>query len=457
MQQANQEPYPYQTNEINLGEILNSLIARKFLIAGLTGFVTVLAILYALNLAPTYQATSSFTSPSTISITTINRLNFLLTEKYLIPNDDTSVAVTDALSVMGSELSETKESIFSKFLTKLSSKDFQKQAFLTGDFLTKFNIGNIAIVDVDAFISATINSVIVKSPNITSKDENLGFELPYSVTMVGGNAEAISEYLNSLVNLANSKTIIELIKLNELKTSNRLDDISLERELLLAKAERARMSEMARIKEQDGELLREIKNKITRVRLQAKQKRLDKIVQLTSSAKIAKSLGIIENNLNKFNGSNNYSVDSPLVIFDTMDLPEWYLFGEKALIQRVEILKNRVSDDPFIPELIDLTNKLSEIQSDNILKTLETRVDDSPFIFEIVKLDIEKIKLKSRKIDMNGVNAMQLSQISIPPSSPFKPNKRMIVLLAFIGSLMMSVFLALIMGALKPDEKASPA
>jgi len=457
MQQANQEPYPYQTNEINLGEILNSLIARKFLIAGLTGFVTVLAILYALNLAPTYQATSSFTSPSTISITTINRLNFLLTEKYLIPNDDTSVAVTDALSVMGSELSETKESIFSKFLTKLSSKDFQKQAFLTGDFLTKFNIGNIAIVDVDAFISATINSVIVKSPNITSKDENLGFELPYSVTMVGGNAEAISEYLNSLVNLANSKTIIELIKLNELKTSNRLDDISLERELLLAKAERARMSEIDRIKEQDGELLREIKNKITRVRLQAKQKRLDKIVQLTSSAKIAKSLGIIENNLNKFNGSNNYSVDSPLVIFDTADLPEWYLFGEKALIQRVEILKNRVSDDPFIPELIDLTNKLSEIQSDNILKTLETRVDDSPFIFEIVKLDIEKIKLKSRKIDMNGVNAMQLSQISIPPSSPFKPNKRMIVLLAFIGSLMMSVFLALIMGALKPDEKASPA
>ena len=56
---------------------------------------------------------------------------------------------------------------------------------------------------------------------------------------------------------------------------------------------------------------------------------------------------------------------------------------------------------------------------------------------------------------MNGVSSMQLSQISIPTQNPIKPNKRMIVLLAFIGSFMMSVFLALVMGALKPDEESS--
>ena len=53
---------------------------------------------------------------------------------------------------------------------------------------------------------------------------------------------------------------------------------------------------------------------------------------------------------------------------------------------------------------------------------------------------------------MNDVHAMQLSQISMPPESPIKPNKRMIVLLAFIGSFMMSIFLVLIM-AFKPDKK----
>jgi LPS O-antigen subunit length determinant protein (WzzB/FepE family) len=132
------------------------------------------------------------------------------------------------------------------------------------------------------------------------------------------------------------------------------------------------------------------------------------------------------------------------------------LYGEKALIQRVELLENRMSDDPFIPELVTLNNQLNEVQNNNLLKTLETRQDDSPFIAEIVKLEVEKIKLKSRIVSMNGVSSMQLSQISIPPKSPIKTNKRMIVLLAFIGSFMMSVFLALILGALKPDKKVSP-
>jgi uncharacterized protein involved in exopolysaccharide biosynthesis len=58
---------------------------------------------------------------------------------------------------------------------------------------------------------------------------------------------------------------------------------------------------------------------------------------------------------------------------------------------------------------------------------------------------------------MNDVSSMQLSQISIPPKSPIKPNKRMIVLLAFICSFMMSIFLALIIDALKPDKKAPTA
>jgi len=163
------------------------------------------------------------------------------------------------------------------------------------------------------------------------------------------------------------------------------------------------------------------------------------------------------------------------------------LYGEKALIQRVELLENRMSDDPFIPELVTLNNQLNEVQNNNLLKTLETRQDDdpfipeivalqktlkevqlnnalktletrqddSPFIAEIVKLDIEKIKLKSRIVSMNGVSSMQLSQTAIPPESPIKPNRRMIVLLAFIGSFMMSIFLALVMGALKPDEESS--
>jgi len=496
MEKGKQEAHIYQEDEIDLRALFNSLVARRFLIAGLTGFVTVLAILYALNLVPTYKAVSTFTSPSTISITTINKLGFT---------------------------SETKESIYSEFLTQLSSKELQKIAFVEGGFLTLFNPDNSPIDDVDAFISGEIASVKINSPSVTKKEQELGFltELPYTVTMEGVNAEAISEYLNTLVTLANSKTINNLIKLNELKISNRIDEISLELDLLLEQAEkdrfstierikeedgqkirqindqiealkikakRDRLNQIERIKEEDGQKIRQINDQIERVRYEAKENRLNQILALTDSAKLAKSLGIIENNFKLIN-DGGASSDLTIAIVESKDLPEWYLYGEKALIQRVELLESRMSDDPFIPELITLKNQLNEVQNNNLLKTLETRQDDnpfipelitlknqlnevqnnnllktletrqddSPFIAEIVKLGIEKTKIKSRIVGMNGVNSMQLNQISIPSKSPIKPNKRMIVLLAFIGSFMMSVFLVLIMGALKPDKKVSPA
>ena len=58
MQQSNQEIYPYQTDEIDLKKLFNSLVARKNFIFGLTGFVTLLAIMYALNLTPIYKTTT---------------------------------------------------------------------------------------------------------------------------------------------------------------------------------------------------------------------------------------------------------------------------------------------------------------------------------------------------------------------------------------------------------------
>jgi len=425
MQQSKQEAQIYQEGEINLRAVFNSLVERSFLIVSLTGFATVLAILYALNLTPTYQVSSSFTSPSAASVAAVNKLNLT---------------------------SETKESIYTEFLTYLSSKDLQTMAFVEGGFLTLFNPDNSPIDDVGEFISEAIASVKVNSPKITKKKQDLGFltELPYSVSIEGINPEIISEYLNALVAHANSKTIIGFIKLNELMISNRLDEISIERKLLLEQAEKDRFSKIIRIKEEDGEKIRQINDRIDRARYKAKEDRLNKIEIFNKAAKLAKSLGVIENNLNLFKDMNAVNI----AIGENNYLPDWYLYGEKALMARVKLLEDRISDDPFIPELVTLTNQINEVQNNNLLETLETRQDDSPFIAEIVNLDVEKNKLKSTTVSMSGVNAMEISQSSYPAKSPIKPNKRLIVLVAFICSLIISILLVLIMSALKPFKKA---
>ena len=360
MQQSNKEIYRSQTDDIDLRALFNSLVVRKFLIAGLTGFVTVLAILYALNLTPTYQVSSSFTSPSTASIATINKLD--LTE-------------------------ETKESVFSAFLTQLSSKGFQKIAFVEGDYLTQFNADNAPIDDVDVFITGTVKSVKVKGPNLKNNDLT---ELPYILSMQGNNPEAMSQYLNELVAMANSKIINDLVELIEKKISIRLEEISLERRLLITKA---------------------------------KNKRLNEIGVLTEAAKTARSLGISENNFKRMTGNQFNSNQIAISLGDNTIIPNLYLYGEIALLKKIQILESRSSDKFFIPALI--------------------------------AIDIEKIKLESEVVAMNSVSAMKISQVALIPKNPIKPNKRMIILLAFIVSFIMSILLALIMGAVRPDEKTT--
>jgi len=487
MQNRTSESQYQQEDEMDLKQILLDLFDRKWFIFGLTSFVTVLGVIYALNQTPVYKATSSFISPSQNAITTINKLNLT---------------------------AETKKSVFSSFLNNLSSPDFQKNILIENDVSTIFNKDNKVIGDVGKLNSGITNSISVNQSELT-ENNNLT-ETPYSVSIEGDNAAQISEYLNKLVELANSKTINALIKLNELKISNRLEVISLERDLLLEKAKRDRLNQIERIKEEDAQKIRQINgqiealrikakrdrlnqierikeedaqkirqinDKIDGVRYQANENRLNQIVVLIEAAKLAKSLGIIENNFKLVKG-DGVSSDFGISIRENEDLPAWYLYGEKALTQRVELLQNRTRDDSFIPELVTLNNQLNEVQNNNLLKTLETRQGDDPFIPEIValqmtlkevqnnnllktletrqgddpfiteitELDVEKIKLESSVVEMIGVSAMQLTQISTPPLSPFKPNRKLIILFSFIAGLILSIFLSFIMIGLKESE-----
>ena len=133
-------------------------------------------------------------------------------------------------------------------------------------------------------------------------------------------------------------------------------------------------------------------------------------------------------------------------------MPEWYLFGEKALLERVEILKSRTSDDPFIPELVNLNNQINEIQNNNLLQTLEERQDDSPFIARINELDVESAKLKSFVLDITGIDAMQIQQYA--SAQPIKSNSKnkLLIVLALIGGFVMSIILALLMNLFKEEE-----
>ena len=423
MQQSKQVVQNYQEDEIDLRALAFSLIERKFLILGLTAFITVLAYFYALTLSPTYSAVTSFTFASNSSINDINKLAYV---------------------------NESEGEIFTDFLNVVSSQDLQKEVFAENGFLNKFNKDNKPIDNVNEFIANAVGSITIVTPKLKPIDMELSlYDMPYSISMTG-NVKAVSNYLDILVKRADSKNILDIAQLNQKKISHRLDAISLESALLLKKTKNERVNQIARIQEEDAEKIRNLKDKINRARYRAKETRLSQIAVLYDSLRIAKSLGIIENNFKLFDGSTSSS-DLTIAIGENLDLPEWYVYGEKALTQTIDLLESRPSDDPFIPELVTLNNALNEIQNNNLLKTLEARQDDTPFIPELIALNLEKDLLQSTEVNLSGSNSISL--IHSAERTTNNPNKKMIVLLAFFGSFMMSIFLASIMYALKQDEK----
>ena len=418
----------YYDDEIDLRQLFKSLKERSRFIFTFTGVVTLLAIGYVLSLTapPTqYKVEATFLKPSESSVIRLNQYSLL------------------------NETANTAESVFSKFLTTLNSPVLQRDLFDDDGYLKRLQKEGESIVDVDKYITE-----FTKSLSITKNKETAGVVLPHILSTESSNPDVVSEFLDAILTKADKETINYFINTQKLKITNRLKEITTERQLLLTKSKQDRQSQIKRIKEADNQKLIEINNKIDAARLIAKTERMNEIVTLKDAAALAASLNIIESNLNQLNkGTNN--MNSNIAIQSGTNLPDWYLFGETALLKMIDSLESRASDDPYIPELAILDNQLKEINNNTLLQTLEQRLDDSPFIAEISLLDIETIKLESIRPDSTDISAMQLYQAATSEIIPTKSKNRLIIALAFIGSFMLSILLVFLMNAFKEEDVTS--
>lgn len=413
-----------QEDEIDLKQLVNTLADRKKFIFKFTGTVTILAILYALLVTPTYETSISFVSPTNDSIALLNKTKLT---KF------------------------TKQEVYKEFLNLFNSRKFQREVFNSKDYLSKFNINNDPIDNVSTFFAEeVIESLRQNIIKINKNEEKSINELPISFSFEGSDAKHTSDYLNDIAIQANTKVITKSLQQIQQKIDIRLEEIALEKSLLLKKAKSDRLSKISTIEEADQQKINEINDQIARLRTKIKRERLNRIVILKDMADTARALGIKENNFR----SNSKADSSTLAVSinENNKLPKWYLYGEDALIKDINILENRKNDDPYIPQLVDLNNQLKKIRSNQLLQTLKNRKDDSPFIAKLNTLDNESIKLKSFILDATDINAMQLHQASFPPEKPIKPKKKLIVIVALIAGFILSIFLVFIMSAFRKEE-----
>lgn len=434
---SNSEKQHYGEDEINLRYLVKSIIEYKRFIFSFTGIVTLLGIVYVLSLPTLYVVKTSFKKPTESSVLQLNQSGIL---------------------------NEVAETVHGSFLTKLANKVIQKNYYIEGGYLTKLNKKNEPIVDVSS-LPQFLNSISLEVGQLHSNKDLkknqvakvTAFEDPstLSIVVTEDNFNIMIEFLNELISKVDNEVVFDYINLIYQKIDYRLDEIAAEREWLLTKALQDRLTQIEIIKEDDSLKIREINEQINRVRFKEKQQRLNEIILLTNAAQLAGSLGIIENNFNKIISGNN------------KEFPNWYLYGEKALLERVKLLENRVNDDPYIPELVELNIQLNEIQNNTLLQTLEERQDDTPFItkiniaaskmgFEgrktnlIHELYSEKIKLESIIIELSDLSSTQVTQYAT--ANLIASNKREVVSIVFLTGFLISIILSLLINLFKEDE-----
>ena len=165
------------------------------------------------------------------------------------------------------------------------------------------------------------------------------------------------------------------------------------------KAEKLRHDEILRLKESDKVQYQLINDKINALRESAKGMRLDRIVQLQEAANIARQLSLVNKSEVQLSITNRKSnIPSIHTEINTKQSP-LYMLGEKALLAEIEQLEVRESDDPFIPELRSLREKLTLLKHNRNIEVLMNRTNNDAFIEQLREKEAELSSLNLIKLN----------------------------------------------------------
>ena len=414
------------TDEIDLRELFLAIWNRKWMIVGVTIIFIGIASFYNDIKPTTYQSSIILSPPLEATVLEINKEGIF---------------------------KETKDSIFRRFLEKFTAPEFQVAVLkdkgyldqLTQDIKGDFDENQVAYGFLESI--KLVEKVTKKKGQEEYFDPNrLEFEL------LGADKNLIQNYLIDLKSAANQQEIEELEEIFNSRIKNRLNEITRESYELTLKAMRDREDRIKIIEEEDSKKITNLINEKERLRVKAKQDRLNQIDRLIEAKDIADEMGIIENNFKKIQSDNTATLN--LSIGDNQKLPDWYLYGSKVLAKRINLLTNRKNDDSFIPRITEIDKEIQAIKENTELKTLKERESDNPYIERLRVLDVEKTRLKSFKFNSEGwslVTTDKMPNIGQPTES----KKLLSIAIAGVSGVLVGLILIPILNILRQEKEAS--
>lgn len=401
-------------DEIDLRDLVKTLIKYNRVILITAAIVFSGALAYALLATPVYKAKVSFLPPT---LGDVAPLKFPTAE----PGGDLS----------------TK--IYTDFEKNLNSLKLRREIFDKMNLLPLLNKDTNAQTNIEAVFNRFNENIATEKP-VIKKNETTTPAL--HLTLKGNDPKLIADILNQISERVQSITKEEAIRDILEQVTFKKSQLTREINELRAKAERQKNDAITKLQETDQVEREKLEDQIKTLRDNAKTKRMDQITVLTEAAKIAESIGLVEKSAlleNTTMATNEHNAFYTEVNTQPQPL---YLRGSKALRSEIKELNERTSDDPFIPGLRDLQDKVELLKTNRQVEALKARQSNDPFIEALRDKESELAILEAFKIDSNQVSVATLDQAAYPPERREKPKRSLIVALGAIGGLFLGIIAA---------------
>ncbi len=416
-------PYGYfpQKDEMSLNDLLGVLLKNKMIIFGITVIATVGAVIYALSLPIVYKAESTFLPPLGSDIQALNISGYQI-DSIGDNKLKTELIDSDSFSI---------NSVYKTFRKNLNSKEPRRSIFEKMGLLDIFEPKRDEKTDVKAIVVGFTDSFSVTTTGSLSGDT-----VPtISLAMEGGDPELIAEIVNRVGSEVEQQTKTEIITNINAKIAAKINHLTREIKLLRDSVRQKRLDEIERREFANQIDIEKIKVRIaiSKKNLKSKKQQIkdNKIKILKEAAMIARALNI-KYSVFEQNTQNMQNQLGTSKFYDQL-----YDRGYKALEAEIEVITNRESDNKFNPEISALQERLKSLENNLKIEQLKSRKNDDPFIESLRDVESELKRMKSIHIDPETVITAQLDQTAI--SKRIKPDRRLIVVIGSFLGLMLGI------------------
>ena len=406
-------------DEIDLRELIRSLWDQRWIIVGITAFITLIAVLYAFLATPYYRV-QSILRPVEVGV--LDSLN--ATEVYELKPLEALARVSGGLSSYGNRLEffQGNEDLFA---------DLARQELTAEQAFENFNSESFAMLYPD--------------PK-KNQGEFVGLALTYPASMDG--VSVVNEFVAFVLQRERERVAGDLAVV----IANRKANIEQRIEAARASYQAGKEAEIAALLEKAALKKAELEDELRALRTELKIRRENRLSVLDEAIRIARSLGIRKPTTPTAMADAGQGVRTEIT---SREIPLYFL-GVDALEAERDVLRARTSDDFMEPRIGEIQKELDMLRHNRQVEVLQQRQDEDLYLNELAKLREEAARLEGIEFDASTLQLARIDQPAQKPLKRLKPKRVLILALGVVLGGMLGVFVALMRNLMQP-RRVRPA